>query len=144
MLSIARKSRSPDTVLDVVGAKVDGGYLPGTSLLRDVPEARVVRHACWRTHRCLAERRGTEKFIDHYRDRSPQLFDLAADQLKMAAEEIFVMDENKMGIYYELGDLYEKLGNKPEALKYYKEIYARDIGFRDVSTKLQTLHQRPS
>ena len=72
------------------------------------------------------------------------IYDLAADQLKTAAEEIYVMDENKMAIYYELGDLYEKLGNKAEALKYYKEIYARDIGFRDVSTKLQTLHQRGS
>ena len=70
------------TVLDAIGAKVDAGYLPGTSLLRDVPAGRVVRHACWRTHRCLAERRGTEKFIDHYRDRSPQLFDLAADPLE--------------------------------------------------------------
>ncbi len=67
------------TVLDVVGATVEGGYLPGTSLLRDVPAERVLRHACWRTHRCLAERRGTEKFIDHYRDRAPQLFDLAVD-----------------------------------------------------------------
>ena len=72
------------------------------------------------------------------------IYDLAADQLKTAAEEIYVMDENKMAIYYELGDLYEKLGNKVEALKYYKEIYARDIGFRDVSAKLQTLHQRGS
>ena len=82
------------TVLDVVGAKVDGGYLPGTSLLKDVPQARVVRHACWRTHRCLAERRGTEKFIDHYRDRSPQLFDLAADP-REASDRVKTLSSNE-------------------------------------------------
>jgi tetratricopeptide (TPR) repeat protein len=72
------------------------------------------------------------------------LYDLAADQLKTAAEELQVFDEAKLGIYYELGDLYEKLGQTAEALRYYKEIYARDIGFRDVSAKMQTLHTRPS
>jgi arylsulfatase A-like enzyme len=67
------------TVLDAVGARVDGGYLPGTSLLKDVPEDRTVYHSCWRSHRCLAQRRGRDKFIDHYRERAAQVFDLGKD-----------------------------------------------------------------
>lgn len=67
------------TVLELVGAKVEAGYLPGTSLLQPVDGKRAVYHSCWRSHRCLSERIGDEKVIDHYRERSPQVFDLAKD-----------------------------------------------------------------
>ncbi len=67
------------TVLDAIGARVDAGYLPGASLLQDVPKDRTVHHSCWRSHRCLAAREGDDKFIDHYRDRGPQVFDLSKD-----------------------------------------------------------------
>ncbi|MFZ5477601.1 MAG: LTA synthase family protein [Myxococcota bacterium] len=67
------------TILDVLGARVRRGSLPGASLLADVPEDRELRHSCWRSYRCLATRQGTTKFIDHYREMDPQRFDLADD-----------------------------------------------------------------
>jgi hypothetical protein len=39
----------------------------------------VLYHSCWRSFRCLARREGASKFIDHYRERDPQLFDVLAD-----------------------------------------------------------------
>jgi tetratricopeptide (TPR) repeat protein len=53
-----------------------------------------------------------------------------------------VMDDKKMETFYELGDLYERQGNFPEALKYFKDIYARDIGYKDVAQKVQNLHSK--
>lgn len=67
------------TVLDVVGAEIATGELPGASLLDPVPDDRKLHHSCWRSHRCVATREGDLKFIDHYRDQPAQVFDLAAD-----------------------------------------------------------------
>lgn len=67
------------TVLDLVGAKLVRGRLPGTSLLAPVAEDRVLQHHCWRAHQCMASRSGDTKFIDHYRSQEPQVFDLAKD-----------------------------------------------------------------
>jgi lipoteichoic acid synthase len=67
------------TVLELVGATVEEGYLPGTSLLQPVEETRALYHSCWRSHRCLSERIGDDKVIDHYRERAPQAFRLDTD-----------------------------------------------------------------
>lgn len=70
------------TVLDLLGVRAEGGYLAGTSLLSEVPGDRVLKHSCWRSHRCLAKREGPTKTIDHYRDAAMQVFDLSADPLE--------------------------------------------------------------
>lgn len=67
------------TILDVVGAEVATGALPGTSLLDPAPPDRKLHHSCWRSHRCVATREENRKFIDHYRDQPAQVFDLAKD-----------------------------------------------------------------
>jgi lipoteichoic acid synthase len=67
------------TVLDVLGMDVLQGRLEGSSLLAPAPPGRVLYHSCWRSFRCLARREGASKFIDHYRERDPQLFDVLAD-----------------------------------------------------------------
>ncbi|MDP2317067.1 MAG: LTA synthase family protein [Pseudomonadota bacterium] len=67
------------TLLDLLGVKTEGGYLPGTSLLSAVDEARSLFHSCWRSHRCLSRRTGDKKIIDHFRDAPMQHFDLASD-----------------------------------------------------------------
>ncbi len=67
------------TILDLLGMEVLQGHLEGSSLLDPAPPGRVLYHSCWRSFRCLARREGTSKFIDHYRERDPQRFDLVTD-----------------------------------------------------------------
>ncbi|MBN1335900.1 MAG: LTA synthase family protein [Deltaproteobacteria bacterium] len=67
------------TLLDWLGMDVLEGHLPGSSLLGPVPSDRVLYHSCWRSFRCLARRVGASKFIDHYRERDAELFDLQTD-----------------------------------------------------------------
>jgi hypothetical protein len=67
------------TLLDLAGAEVVGGTLPGKSLFSQVPDDRTLYHSCWRSHRCVASRKEERKFIDHYRDLPAQVFDLDAD-----------------------------------------------------------------
>jgi hypothetical protein len=43
---------------------------------------------------------------------------------------------------YNLGRAYEDLGEEEKALQQYKQIYAEDIGFRDVNERVQSAYQR--
>ena len=52
-----------------------------------------------------------------------------------------LMDNNKKEIIYNLGETYEQMGKKDEALTQFKKIYEVDINYRDVSKKIQTLSQ---
>ena len=63
--------------------------------------------------------------------------DLAAEQLTTALSEIPVMDGTKKDVLYELGQVYDALGDDAQALNYYKQIYQVDIGFRDVAERVE-------
>ncbi len=67
------------TVLELIGAESTDRTLRGSSLLGPAPEGRTLFHACWRSHRCIASRTGSDKFIDHYGDQPEQHFDLDSD-----------------------------------------------------------------
>ncbi|MBN1336239.1 MAG: LTA synthase family protein [Deltaproteobacteria bacterium] len=67
------------TVLEILGIEVTNGRLEGTSLLGEAPEDRTLFHSCWRSWRCLASRTGGRKFIDHFRQQKPQVFDIHQD-----------------------------------------------------------------
>jgi lipoteichoic acid synthase len=67
------------TVLDLLGSKIEAGSLPGRSIFQDSPKSRTIYHSCWSSFRCLASRKDDQKFIDHFRERPSQLFDLAKD-----------------------------------------------------------------
>lgn len=68
--------------------------------------------------------------------------DIAAAQLGKAAEELPSLDDKKMGILYELGEVLEEQGKHDAALEYYKQIYAVDIGYKDISRKIEEGYQR--
>lgn len=68
-------------------------------------------------------------------------YDLAAQQLTAAAADLVTMDATKKDILYELGALHELMGNQEEALRFFKEIYQADIGFRDVSAKVEQMYR---
>ncbi|MDA0578481.1 MAG: tetratricopeptide repeat protein [Verrucomicrobia bacterium] len=67
-------------------------------------------------------------------------YDMAAQQLEAASEDVLGMDGTKKDILYELGGLYELMGDNAKALGYYKQIYQSDIGYRDVATKVEQMY----
>jgi len=69
--------------------------------------------------------------------KAKKQFDIASEQLEKALSELHTMDDTKKDILYELGDLHEAMQHSEQALKYYKEIYSVDIGFRDVAEKIE-------
>ncbi|MBI3987602.1 MAG: tetratricopeptide repeat protein [Lentisphaerae bacterium] len=72
-----------------------------------------------------------------------QQYDLAMEQLEKAASEVTEMNDLKKDILYQLGALTEEMGDFAKAVnKYYKEIYQVDIGYKDVSSKIEQLYSR--
>jgi len=65
------------TILEVLGVSWEG-TLPGRSLL-STPGHETVFVSCWDRNRCLAMRRGTMKYVHHFRKRSTEVFDLEQD-----------------------------------------------------------------
>ena len=63
--------------------------------------------------------------------------DIALEQLNAANEGLTEMDATKKDVIYELGMLQEAMGQPGEAQKYFKQIYAVDIGFKDVASKIE-------
>ena len=74
--------------------------------------------------------------------KQKQQFDIAAEQLEKAASELNVMDETKKDVLYELGTVYEAMGQVPKAAVLYKEIYSVDFGYRDVAAKIERAYQK--
>lgn len=76
----------------------------------------------------------------HYMGRclvSKKMFDLAIPRFKAALGASVVMDGTKKEILYDLGMTYEIMGKGEEAIEHFKQIYEVDIGFRDVSHKIE-------
>jgi len=73
--------------------------------------------------------------------RHQKMHDLAINQFQTAEKESVLMDNVKKDIIYNLGETYEQMGKKEEALTQYKKIYEVDINYRDVSNKIMTLSQ---
>lgn len=69
-------------------------------------------------------------------------YDIAADQLQRAAEELPSMDGQKIAILYELGEVLEAQGEWDNALAEFKKIYAVDIGYKDVAQKIESGYQK--
>lgn len=67
-------------------------------------------------------------------------YDMAKEQLESAVQEHFSMDDTKKNILYELGALAEAMGDVKTAAGYYKQIYQVDIGFRDISQKIEQVY----
>ena len=61
------------------------------------------------------------------------MLDLAAKQLEEAAQEISSMDAMKKEIVYNLGLVYEQMGEAEKSIAAMKQIYEADYGYRDVA-----------
>jgi tetratricopeptide (TPR) repeat protein len=72
------------------------------------------------------------------------MLDLAAKQLEEAAKEIMTMDAMKKEIIYNLGLVYEKMGEKEKSLGCMKQIYEADYGYKDVATRVEGSYEQKS
>jgi tetratricopeptide (TPR) repeat protein len=64
---------------------------------------------------------------------------LAIEALERAPLHKRVLTEPLVQIHYRLGDLYERQGLVEKALHHFKTVYARDISFRDVRSRVMAL-----
>lgn len=69
------------------------------------------------------------------------ILDIAARQLEKAAGKSDEMNDTRKAILYDLGRIYEKMNREQDALGKYKEIYEVDIGYRDVSAKIEKAYK---
>ncbi|MDQ2867467.1 MAG: hypothetical protein M3R59_03500 [Verrucomicrobiota bacterium] len=70
------------------------------------------------------------------------MLDLAAKQLEEAAGEIMSMDAMKKDIVYNLGLVYEQMGETEKSLTCMKQIYEADYGYRDVASRVESSYTR--
>ncbi len=66
------------------------------------------------------------------------MLDLAAKQLDDAAREMAVMDSVKKEIVYNLGLVYEQMGDAGKYIDAMKKIYETDYGYRDVAQRVES------
>jgi tetratricopeptide (TPR) repeat protein len=66
------------------------------------------------------------------------MLDLAAKQLDDAAREMVAMDSVKKEILYNLGLVYEQMGNTGGYIEAMKKIYESDYGYRDVARRVES------
>ena len=65
------------------------------------------------------------------------MFDLAAKTLSDAASELTAMDAVKKDVIYNLGLVYEKMGEPAKSIECMKQIYEVDYGYRDVAPRVE-------
>jgi tetratricopeptide (TPR) repeat protein len=70
------------------------------------------------------------------------MLDLAMKQLEEASKEILSMDAMKKEIVYNLGLVYERLGEVAKSLTCMKQIYEADYGYKDVATRVESSYQQ--
>ncbi len=70
------------------------------------------------------------------------MLDLAAKQLEEAAKEILSMDAMKKEIVYNLGLVYERMGEREKSLNCMKQIYEADYGYKDVATRVESSYEQ--
>ena len=70
------------TIADVLGLSVEGAGVPGSTLLGPVPADRTLYHASWIENQSMALRRGTRKYVYHYRRAPLEAYDTSRDPLE--------------------------------------------------------------
>jgi tetratricopeptide (TPR) repeat protein len=74
--------------------------------------------------------------------REQGMLDLAMKQFEDAAKEILTMDAMKKEIVYNLGIVYEKMGEKEKSLNCMKQVYEADYGYKDVAQRVESSYQQ--
>lgn len=66
-----------------------------------------------------------------------KMYPLAANTLQEAIKEKPVFDEEKKDLVYNLGVVFEAMEKKKESVEQFEQIYAVDIGYKDVAAKVE-------
>ena len=70
------------------------------------------------------------------------MFDLAMKQLEEASKEILSMNAMKKEIVYNLGRVYERMGDGEKSLACMKQIYEVEHGYKDVATRVESSYEQ--
>jgi len=70
------------------------------------------------------------------------MLDLATKQLEQASKEILSMDAIKKEIVYNLGLVYERMGDREKSLACMKQIYEVEHGYKDVATRVESSYEQ--
>jgi len=86
----------------------------------------------------------------HYKHRSQgylgqcfairEMYELAERSLLAAIDENKGFNDFRKEIAYNLASVYEKMGRNDEAFERYQEVYEHDVGYRDVSSKVDNYY----
>ena len=71
-----------------------------------------------------------------------EMLDLAMKQLEEASKEILSMDPMKKEIVYNLGLVYERMGEREKSLACMKQIYEVDYGYKDVAQRVESSYEQ--
>jgi tetratricopeptide (TPR) repeat protein len=71
-----------------------------------------------------------------------EMLDLAVKQLEEASKEILSMDAMKKEMVYNLGLVYERMGEQEKSVACMKQIYEVDYGYRDVARRVESSYER--
>jgi tetratricopeptide (TPR) repeat protein len=74
--------------------------------------------------------------------RELEMLDLAVKQLEEASKEILSMDAMKKEIVYNLGLVYERMGEQEKSVACMKQIYEVDYGYKDVAKRVESSYAR--
>lgn len=69
-----------------------------------------------------------------------KIYDLAASALEDAIKEKPGFDDEKKELIYNLGGVYESMGQKEAAIEQFKQIYKVDTAYRDVEAKVDAYY----
>jgi tetratricopeptide (TPR) repeat protein len=70
------------------------------------------------------------------------MLDLAMKQFEDAAREILSMDATKKEIVYNLGLVYDQMGEHEKSLNCMKQIYEADYGYKDVAERVESSYKQ--
>lgn len=69
-----------------------------------------------------------------------KMYDMAAKQLETAIEEKSTQDEESKELIYTYGCILEEMDKREQAIEQFKKIYEMDIGYKDVSDKVDSYY----
>ncbi|HEX4265221.1 MAG TPA: tetratricopeptide repeat protein [Verrucomicrobiae bacterium] len=69
-----------------------------------------------------------------------KMYPLAASTLQEAIKDKQTFDEEKKDLVYNLGTVFEAMEKKKESVEQFEQIYAIDIGYKDVAAKVENFY----
>ncbi|HUV38876.1 MAG TPA: tetratricopeptide repeat protein [Planctomycetota bacterium] len=70
------------------------------------------------------------------------MYDRAVSMFNRAVDNVVVMNQFVKAVYYDLGETLERIGNYKGAEQAYGKIYDADVGFRDISQKMEAVYRK--